>query len=116
MAVALLTTLYGAILANVIFSPMVQRIVGHGKKVRYNYELVVAGMLYLHKGGDPRRLPDLLLGGFTVDEEVPLVDPAAPAPAPVTSKLTAEDLLEPTLVAMEMKSAQTPPASTPPER
>ena len=116
MAVALLTTLYGAILANVIFSPMVQRIVGHGKKVRYNYELVVAGMLFLHKGGDPRRLPDLLLGGFTVAEEVPLVDPATPAPPPVTSKLTSEDLLEPTLEAMEMKPDQSPPSSPPPVR
>ena len=62
MAVALLTTLYGAILANVIFSPLVQKIIGHGKKVRYSYELVVAGILFLHKGGDPRMLPDLMLG------------------------------------------------------
>jgi hypothetical protein len=116
MAVALLTTLYGAILANVIFSPMVQRIVGHGKKVRYNYELVVAGMLYLHKGGDPRRLPDLLLGGFTVAEEVQLVDPLTPEPAPTTTKLTSEDLLEPTLAAMEMKSTPTPSPSQPNER
>jgi len=116
MAVALLTTLYGAILANVIFSPMVQRIVGHGKKVRYNYELVVAGMLYLHKGGDPRRLPDLLLGGFTVAEEVQLVDPLTPEPAPTTTKLTSEDLLEPTLAAMEMKSAPTPSPSQTNER
>lgn len=62
MAVALLTTLYGAILANVFLSPLVQKIISYGKKVRYNYELVVAGMLFLHKGGDPRLLPDLLLG------------------------------------------------------
>ena len=80
MAVALLTTLYGAILANVIFSPLAQRIVTHGKLVRYNYELVVAGMLYLHKGGDPRRLPDLLLGtshlpDIPLSEPQPLVPP-----------------------------------------
>ncbi len=83
MAVALLTTLYGAILANVIFSPLAQRIVTHGKMVRYNYELVVAGMLYLHKGGDPRRLPDLLLGTSHVPE-LPLAD--TPVSAPSTSE------------------------------
>lgn len=74
MAVALLTTLYGAILANVILSPLVQKIISQGKKVRYNYELVVAGMLFLHKGGDPRLLPDLLLGSML---------PASTEPQPV---------------------------------
>jgi chemotaxis protein MotA len=69
MAVALLTTLYGAILANVFMSPLVQKIISYGKKVRYNYELVVAGMLFLHKGGDPRLLPDLLLGSMVKPTE-----------------------------------------------
>ncbi len=77
MAVALLTTLYGAILANVILSPLVQKIISQGKKVRYNYELVVAGMLFLHKGGDPRLLPDLLLGST-------LPVPAEPVPVLAT--------------------------------
>ncbi len=62
MAVALLTTLYGAILANVILGPLVQKIIGRSKVVRRNYELTMAGILFMHKGGDPRLLPDLLLG------------------------------------------------------
>jgi hypothetical protein len=73
-------------------------------------------MLFLHKGGDPRRVPDLLLGGFTVAEEIELVDPVTPEPAPAATKLTSEDLLEPTLAAMEMKSTTTTPPSSPPER
>lgn len=62
MAVALLTTLYGAVFANVVLGPLVQKIVSHGKRVRRNYEMAMAGVLFMHSGGDPRRLPDLLLG------------------------------------------------------
>lgn len=69
MAVALLTTLYGAILANVVMGPLVQKIMGHGKRVKNNYELVIAGMMFLQKGGDPRMLPDLLLGNLKQDVE-----------------------------------------------
>ena len=57
-----------------------------------------------------------VLGGFTVAEVVELVDPATAAPAPATTKLTSEDLLEPTLAAMEMKSAPTPSPSQSNER
>ena len=73
MAVALLTTLYGAVLANVILGPLVQKIIGRSKVVRRNYELTMAGILFMHKGGDPRLLPDLLLGR--------LPEPDAPLPA-----------------------------------
>jgi chemotaxis protein MotA len=89
MAVALLTTLYGAILANVVMGPLVQKIMGHGKRIRNNYELVIAGMLFLQKGGDPRMLPDLLLGNLKMEidsepepEALPVPDPD-PEPAQV---------------------------------
>ena len=71
MAVALLTTLYGAVLANVVIGPLVQKIHGHGKSVKNNYELVIAGMMFMHKGGDPRMLPDLLLGNLKEETPVP---------------------------------------------
>ena len=70
MAIALLTTLYGAIFANIIISPLVQKISAHGKRIRRNYELVIAGIMFLHKGGDPRRLPDLLLGNYQPDDPI----------------------------------------------
>ena len=75
MAVALLTTLYGAVLANVVLGPLVQKIVGHGKRVKNNYELVIAGMMFIHKGGDPRLLPDLLLGNLKPEEPEPAALP-----------------------------------------
>ena len=82
MAVALLTTLYGAVLANVLLGPLVQKIMGHSKRVRRNYELAMAGVLFIHKGGDPRLLPDLLLGNMTpqqAEPEAPVVTEAEPA-------------------------------------
>jgi chemotaxis protein MotA len=96
MAVALLTTLYGAILANVVLGPMVQKIMGHGKRVKNNYELVIAGMMFLQKGGDPRMLPDLLLGNLK--QEI--------APEPEPEALPVPDV-EP-----ELPPAELPPAET----
>ena len=94
MAVALLTTLYGAIVANVIIGPLVQKIHGHGKSVKNNYELVIAGMMFMHKGGDPRMLPDLLLGnlkeGGSEPEALPVPDEADDAPAEALPAQTAE--------------------------
>lgn len=94
MAVALLTTLYGAIVANVIIGPLVQKIHGHGKSVKNNYELVIAGMMFMHKGGDPRMLPDLLLGnlkeGGSEPEALPVPDEADDAPPEALPAQTAE--------------------------
>ncbi len=98
MAVALLTTLYGAILANVVLGPMVQKIMGHGKRVKNNYELVIAGMMFLQKGGDPRMLPDLLLGNLKQTIEPEPEPEALPVPDP-----------EP---ALELPSAESPTAET----
>ncbi len=87
MAVALLTTLYGAVLANVILGPLVQKINGYSKVVRRNYELTMAGVLFMHKGGDPRLLPDLLLGTLPEPEEpLKLVDDADPEPASASAE------------------------------
>lgn len=83
MAVALLTTFYGAVLANVILSPLVQKIVGHGKKVRRNNELVVSGVLFLHRGGDARMLSDLLLGNTTAPDMTPVPKADAAPHTPV---------------------------------
>jgi len=97
MAVALLTTLYGAIFANVVIGPLVQKIHGHGKRVKNNYELVIAGMMFMHKGGDPRMLPDLLLGNLKQDvpeppEALPVPDATADAePEALPAKVTETD-------------------------
>lgn len=102
MAVALLTTLYGAIFANVVLGPLVQKIMGHGRRLKNNYELVIAGMMFMHKGGDPRMLPDLLLGNLKQDTKeddfehepepvaLPVADPGTPDIAPAALAAGAE--------------------------
>lgn len=96
MAVALLTTLYGAILANVVLGPMVQKIMGHSKRIKNNYELVIAGMMFLQKGGDPRMLPDLLLGNLKQEID----------PEPEPEALAVSDV-EPELPPVELPPAET---------
>jgi len=60
MAVALLTTLYGAILANVICLPMSQKLRNQSDFEAQNCELIIEGVLFIQSGGNPRILADLL--------------------------------------------------------
>jgi chemotaxis protein MotA len=60
MAVALLTTLYGAILANVLCLPMAQKLRNQSDLETANCELIIEGVLFIQGGGNPRILADLL--------------------------------------------------------
>ncbi len=60
MSLALLTTLYGAILANGALIPMAQKLENHAKREALNNELIVEGIVFIQKGGNPRLLADLL--------------------------------------------------------
>ncbi len=60
MSIALLTTLYGAILANGVLIPMAQKLENHAKREMLNNELIVEGVIFIQKGGNPRLLADLL--------------------------------------------------------
>ncbi|MGA0807157.1 MAG: MotA/TolQ/ExbB proton channel family protein [Pseudohongiellaceae bacterium] len=60
MAVALLTTLYGALLANVICLPMVQKLKNQSEIEAANCELIIEGIVFIHGGGNPRILTDYL--------------------------------------------------------
>lgn len=60
MAIALLTTLYGAILANGALIPMAQKLENHAKREAMNSELIIEGVIFIQKGGNPRLLNDLL--------------------------------------------------------
>lgn len=60
MSLALLTTLYGAILANGVLIPMAQKLENHAKREALNNELIVEGVIFIQKGGNPRLLSDLL--------------------------------------------------------
>jgi chemotaxis protein MotA len=60
MAVALLTTMYGAILANVICLPVSQKLRNQSDLETANCELIIEGVLFIQGGGNPRILADLL--------------------------------------------------------
>lgn len=70
MAVALLTTLYGAVIANVICIPLNQKLGKLDAAESLNNELILEGVLFIQGGGNPRMLPDLLM---------PFVEPKARA-------------------------------------
>jgi chemotaxis protein MotA len=61
MAIALLTTMYGAIIANVLCVPLGQKLVKHDAADGLNYELIIEGVMFIQSGGNPRMLTDLLL-------------------------------------------------------
>jgi chemotaxis protein MotA len=54
MAVALITTLYGSILANVFCLPMVEKLKGYSRKEILIKELMLEGIMSLQSGDNPR--------------------------------------------------------------
>lgn len=54
MAVALLTTLYGAIIANVIFLPLADKLAYYSKEERHACMLVLQGVMAIQSGDNPR--------------------------------------------------------------
>lgn len=60
MAVALLTTLYGAIMANLFALPIADKLKRRSQEEELNKRLVVEGVLGLQKGLNPRVLEELL--------------------------------------------------------
>lgn len=60
MSVALLTTMYGAILANVICLPISMKLRNQSGLEASNCELIIEGVLFIQSGGNPRVLTDYL--------------------------------------------------------
>ena len=60
MAVALLTTLYGAVLANLMALPISDKLKRRSQEEELNKKLVVEGVIGLQKGLNPRVLEELL--------------------------------------------------------
>ena len=60
MAVALLTTMYGAILANVFCLPIAMKLGNQADIEESNNELIIEGILFIQDGGNPRVLSDFL--------------------------------------------------------
>lgn len=60
MAIALLTTMYGAILANVICLPIAQKLTNASALEAANNELILEAVLFMQSGGNPRVMGDML--------------------------------------------------------
>ena len=60
MAVALLTTLYGAFFANVMFAPMLTKLELYTNKESIYREMVVLGLRNIARGESPRNIQDQL--------------------------------------------------------
>ena len=60
MSVALLTTLYGAVLANAFFLPAAEKLENFANQEMRNSELIIEGIMFIQTGGNPRLLADLL--------------------------------------------------------
>ncbi|MFZ8954620.1 MAG: MotA/TolQ/ExbB proton channel family protein [Burkholderiaceae bacterium] len=60
-AVALLTTMYGAVIANVICIPLIQKLQKLDAAESLNNELILEGVMFIQSGGNPRMLTDVLI-------------------------------------------------------
>jgi len=60
MAVALLTTLYGAVIANVLALPIADKLALRSKQERMTKQLIVEGITAIQEGLNPRVVDDLL--------------------------------------------------------
>ncbi len=65
MAVALLTTLYGAFIANVLFSPMVTKLEGYTAHETVYREMVLTGLKNISRGESPRNIQDQMASNLT---------------------------------------------------
>jgi chemotaxis protein MotA len=61
MAVALLTTMYGAIVANVLFSPMLTKLKGYTAYEVIYREMVILGLRNVARGESPRNIQDQMV-------------------------------------------------------
>ena len=61
MAVALVTTLYGSMLANWLFGPMAQKLISQNSAELRSREMVLEGVLSIQAGDNPRILAMKLL-------------------------------------------------------
>jgi chemotaxis protein MotA len=64
MAVALLTTLYGAFIANIMFMPMLIKLEGYTTYETTYRELVVIGLRNIARGESPRNIQDQMVANL----------------------------------------------------
>lgn len=68
MAVALLTTLYGSIIANLVAIPIAGKLEGYSKEERLVRQVITDGMIGIQKGVNPRMLQEALKAALPPDQ------------------------------------------------
>ena len=71
-AVALLTTMYGAVIANMIAIPVIQKVVNNDGKIDTNNQLIIEAIMFIASGGNPRMLPTVLAGYVSPKDQAKL--------------------------------------------
>ena len=64
MAVALLTTMYGAIIANILFMPILNKLEGYTEYEVVYREMVVTGLRNIARGESPRNIQDQMVANL----------------------------------------------------
>jgi chemotaxis protein MotA len=60
MAVALITTMYGSIMANLLLSPLANKLDGNNKRELMMKEIMIEGTLSIQQGDNPRIVKEKL--------------------------------------------------------
>lgn len=68
MAVALLTTLYGTVMANLVFLPMANKLAAKTEEEMFTKQIIIEGVIGVQSGQNPRILEEKL-GAFLPKEE-----------------------------------------------
>jgi len=68
MAVALLTTLYGSVLANLVFLPMASKLENKTEEEIFIKQIIIEGIIGVQSGQNPRILEEKL-SAFLVGED-----------------------------------------------
>ena len=72
MAVALLTTLYGALWANLLLTPAATKLTERSEKETHNYRLILEGTLGIARNENPRAIQQRLVGFMPPEDRAAL--------------------------------------------
>lgn len=72
MAVALITTLYGTVLANLVFLPMASKLEGKTEEEIFTKQIIIEGIIGVQSGQNPRLLEEKLSAFLSNDSKAKL--------------------------------------------
>ena len=75
LGIAVTTTLYGAVLANVVVLPLAAKLHAHLERRQPSMQIVIDGTLMVHRKEYPTRIEQLLRGAFALPMPPPSVRP-----------------------------------------